>query len=214
MNIEEIQKGVAPYSLRNFVRRLSNASVRKRWRESQLEEIGSRMRELSGGYVEESSLRIKMSEKDMRVMKIAEAERTIEKRQITEQREIDQLRENVRVLEERLEALSHIHSFVTDTHAQRIAELQETLKKAKTGKGLDSMGKEEVHKFVLEKMKPKEEERRQKREKAKAIRSLQKSIDDAEKMYAKLKKKGYLKEDLDRLRVRIDLYKERLDKLK
>ncbi|PIN86020.1 hypothetical protein COV19_06725 [Candidatus Woesearchaeota archaeon CG10_big_fil_rev_8_21_14_0_10_44_13] len=231
MNGQETETKITPYSLKNFIRRVNNASVRKRWRDSQLEEIGSRMKELSGTYPEGSygsypGASGAIPEQDIRVRKIADAERTIARRQMTEQREIDILRENVKMLEEKLEALSHIHSFVTDTHAQRIAELQEVIKKSREEKkGLDMMAKEEIHKFVLEKVKPKEDEKQARKEadlakkeamKEKAIkmRSIQKSISDAEKLYSRLKKKGHPKDDLQRLKVTIDSYKRRADELK
>lgn len=213
MNSQETIK-ITPYSFRNFMRRLNNAAIRRRVRESQLEMIGGRMRELSGAYQESAYPAGAHPQEDTRVRNIAEAERTIAMRQRAEQREIDFLREKVKLLEENLESLSHIHSFVAESHSQRIAELQNAMAKARKEQKNPEMAKEDIHKFVLEKVKPKEEEKNAKKEKLKTIKSLQKSISGAEKMYAKLKRKGHPKEDLKRLKDVIEGYKRRLNEMK
>lgn len=246
MNPENSVK-ISSYTFRNFIRRLNNAAIKKKYRENQLEEIGDRMKTLSKLSAEKKPSKKQMDKEleklEMKIREIAAEEKVMVIRQKNEQNEMDELREKIKMLEEKMEGLSHVHSVVTDSHHNRIIELQSALKKA--GK-IEKTPEEEIKRFIIEKVKPIEEAEKKKAVKLKAlekarqakklrqakkaqkikkakkskklhpmvIKSLKKKISDAEKLHTRLKKKGHPKEDLQRLKKVIDGHKERLGKLK
>jgi len=229
---------LSSYTFRNFIRRLNNAAVRRKYRDEQLSEIGERMKTLGKVSAEKKPSKKKIDKEveslNLKIREVVEAGKFMRVKQRNEDSEIDELKRKIALLEEKFEGLGHIHSIVTDAHNERIAKLQKALVIP------DKTPEEEIQKFILEKVKPLEEAKKKKAVKLKAlekareakkvkaqkkiakpkkvhhmvIKSLKKQISDAEKIHKKLEKAGHPKEHLDRLRKVIDSHKDKLSKLK
>lgn len=230
MDAQQNSVKISPHTLRNFIRRINNSAVIKKYREDQLSEISDRMKSLSDTSYEPKPSRKKMDNQlealGTKIKEFVDEEKVLIVRQKNEQSEIDELKRKIAMLEEKLEGMGHVHSFVTEAHEQRIARLQDSLLAARIAERRTP--EEEIRKFIIEKMKPGEEaekreigaekkqlakEKKQKKVPASVIKSLKKRISDAEDMYRKLARTGHHKEQLERLKETIGLYKERLGEL-
>ncbi|MFC1755112.1 hypothetical protein ACFL96_17250 [Thermoproteota archaeon] len=106
---------------------------------------------------------------------------------------MQELREKIDMLEQKLQGLGHVHSITSDDHIKRIEAMQKRLGKSK------------------QPAKSKEKPLPEHHEKIKQIESM---IKHAEKRHAELAKKKVPKKHLEPLRAMIDTHKKKLDEIK
>ncbi|MFO8016775.1 MAG: hypothetical protein R6U32_06740 [Candidatus Woesearchaeota archaeon] len=123
---------ISPRTFKNFIRRLNNAAITRHQRQKKISDIRERMESLSRESSEEKpsgeKIQKELDELQGRIEEVIGTENSLVKKLGEEDNEIDRLKEKIAMLEERIEGLSHVHSFVADKHNRRLSELQESLR--------------------------------------------------------------------------------------
>lgn len=124
---EENPEGVSQSTMRFFVRHMSNSAKRVQKREEKIAQLDSQISVLRNTALSKKPNREELEQGfdslGLRIRDMVSNERMLIASQQKEQREIEELRERIDILEEKLNGLGHINSMTSQDHMRRIDDL-------------------------------------------------------------------------------------------
>ncbi|MCX8147322.1 MAG: hypothetical protein N3D84_02545 [Candidatus Woesearchaeota archaeon] len=191
-------------TLKFVIRHLANAAKRQKEREEKISTLESQITLLKekaisgkvGIYKKKMESEFDMLQENIR--KLINEERILVLNQKRESEMLQELKERLDLLEEKVLGLGHVHSMTAREHFKRIEELHRMLNRVA---GTDT---EKDYSAGIEKKIKKEQE----------IKKIEQEIAMIEKKHNELMKKGHPKEHLKKLKDQIEEYKKKLERLR
>lgn len=214
---QAMNKGYSPSTLKFFIRHMTGAARVQKQREQKISGFESQIAMLKRSAMapKPSKQRIETGFEDLgrKIKEVINEERVLVINQQKEEKVIDELKERINLLEEKVYGLGHVHSMAAHEHMKRIEEMSSRIKELTSG-------------VVARKAPPKERVKHEPhlvretkrdmdpKKKEDSIRQLELMIKEAEKRHKELSRKNIPKEHLDRLKRTIESHKGRLKGLK
>ncbi|MBU0536294.1 MAG: hypothetical protein KKE20_04975 [Nanoarchaeota archaeon] len=212
---QQIQKGFSQSTLKFFVRHMAQASGRQIEREQKLTGLNSQIALLKqtarAPKPNSKKLEVGLEELDRRIKEIINEERLLVVNQQKEERIIEELKERIDLLEEKIQGLGHVHSITSDEHINRIDDMGKKLADV-LARVAEKKERLKTAEYIPDRIITQINEINGK--KRNDIKNLQAMIDNAERAHEELKKKKVAKEHLDSLKKTIDRHKKRLEELR
>jgi len=210
-----MRKGVSQSSLKFFIRHVALAAGRQMERESKIDGLSSQITMLKKSAKapkpSKKKLELGLDELDKRIKDVINEERLLVINQQREERVIEELKERLDLLEEKVHGLGHVHSITSDDHIKKIdnmgKKLGDVLARVAERKGKLRAAEYNPKRIVTQV----DDINKRKLDK---IKKLEEMIGIAEKAHADLKKKKVPKHHLDRLKETIDMHKKKIKSLK
>ncbi len=233
---QQEHKGVSPPTLKFFVRHVASAARGQKERDGKISELDSQVSSLKRSALSGKPAKKKVEkgfdELQRRIKDLINEERTIILNQKKEEEIIEELKERLDILEEKVHGLSHVHSLTSEEHMRRIQDLHKKVNNISSGRerqaeeASGSSSKEE--KPESSKLPVKGQSRKivehnpqlvistmkELGRKKNHIEMLEEMISNAEKKHAELRKKRIQKKHLDSLKDTIEKHKKALRSIK
>ncbi|MBD3313023.1 hypothetical protein GF345_01120 [Candidatus Woesearchaeota archaeon] len=208
-------KGLSQSTLRFFVRHVGQAAGRETEKEEKLSGIDSQIALLKKSarapVPSKKKLETGLEELDKRIRDVVNQERHLVLNQRKEERILEELKERLDLLEEKIHGLSHVHSMTTDDHFKRISEMGSRLNEVSSRIAERKKARQNLEYNPRDIVSQINEIDKRKRDE---IRKLEEMINQAERKHVELRKKKIPKKHIDHLRKTIDSHKKRLKEMK
>jgi hypothetical protein len=224
---EKNPEALSQNTMKFFIRHMSGSARRNKEREEKITHLDSQISVLRDSALSKRPNKEELDRgfDDLGVMMkdLVSNERMIAVNQQKEQREIDEVRERINLLEEKLNGLGHVHFITSKDHSRRIDEHNRKLQdlKKKIELDIESHEKELLHphhegykeaveqkkQIVIEEPEPDSEKLKRKTD------MLNSMVREAEKMLRE-RGKSIKSEQAENIRRKIKIYKRRIRSLK
>jgi len=202
---QQAHKGFSQSTLKFFIRHMAGATRRQVQREEKIAGFESQITMLKRSAMAPKPSRQKIEagfdDLGSKIKEVIQEERVLV---------LNQQKERLQLLEERVYGMGHVHSMAVQEHMKRIDEMSRRIRELTSG--------------IAERKAPEERKIEQhaaapvryldRKKKEESIRMLEAMIRDAERKHKELSRKKMPKKHLDSIKKLIDAYKKRLNSLK
>ncbi len=211
---QQAHKGFSQSTLKFFIRHMAGATRRQVQREEKIAGFESQITMLKRSAMAPKPSRQKIEagfdDLGSKIKEVIQEERVLVLNQQKEEKVIEEIKERLQLLEERVYGMGHVHSMAVQEHMKRIDEMSRRIRELTSG--------------IAERKAPEERKIEQhaaapvryldRKKKEESIRMLEAMIKDAERKHKELSRKKMPKKHLDSIKKLIDAYKKRLNSLK